>query len=86
MGALGYCGRGLQKCLLVEGGNFKQGSFSRTVAHELGHVVGLKHPLPNVPPFHRLMGGSKPGNDLTEEEKTTAWKTASGLAAELRAH
>lgn len=69
-----------QKCLLVEAGDFKQGSFSRTMAHELGHVLGLKHPLPNIPPLHRLMGGSNPGNALTEEERSLAWKTAAGLA------
>ena len=46
----------------------------------------LKHPLPNVPPFHRLMGGSKPGNDLTNEEKAIARKTATDLFAEPRQH
>ncbi|MEI7899776.1 MAG: hypothetical protein WCK89_05955 [bacterium] len=68
-----------EKCLLVEGGTFKQGSFSRTVAHELGHILGLKHPPPDEPPFHRLMGGSTPGNQLTDEEKAMARKTASDL-------
>jgi len=68
------------KCLLVEPGEFKQGSFSRTVAHELGHILGLKHPLPNTPPLQRLMGGSKPGNTLTDEERTAAWQAAAGLA------
>ena len=69
-----------EKCLLVEAGDFQRGSFSRTVAHELGHVLGLKHPLPNTPPLHRLMGGSNPGNVLTDEEQALAWQTAAGLA------
>ncbi len=69
-----------EKCLLVEAGDFKQGSFSRTVAHELGHILGLKHPQPKTPPLHRLMGGSNPGNELTDEEKTKVWQTAAGLA------
>ena len=68
-----------EKRLLIQSGEFKQGSFSRTVAHELGHILGLNHPQPNVPPFHLLMGGSKPGNELTDEEKAIARKTASVL-------
>jgi hypothetical protein len=68
-----------ERCLLVETGEFKQGSFSRTVAHELGHIIGLKHPVRNVQPFHRLMGGTQPGNDLTDEEIATARKAASVL-------
>ena len=68
-----------EKCLLIENGPFQQGSFSRTVAHELGHVLGLKHPEPGAPPFHRLMGGNDPGNDLTDDEKATARKAAAAL-------
>nr|WP_309694689.1 hypothetical protein [Armatimonas sp.] len=68
-----------EKCLLIENGPFRQGSFSRTVAHELGHVLGLKHPEPGAPPFHRLMGGNDPGNDLTDDEKNTARKTTAVL-------
>lgn len=68
-----------EKCLLVERGDFKQGSFSRTAAHELGHILGLKHP--DAPPLHRLMGGGNPGNELTDEEKALARKTAAALSA-----
>ena len=31
-----------EKCLLVEAGDFQRGSFSRTVAHELGHILGFE--------------------------------------------
>ena len=65
-----------EKCLLVENLPFKQGSFGRTVAHELGHILGLKHPEKNVPPFQRLMGGTQQAYDLTDAEKATARKTA----------
>jgi hypothetical protein len=68
-----------EKCLLVEDRPFKQGSFSRTVAHELGHILGLKHPEKNVPPFQRLMGGTQQAYDLTEDERATARKTAPTL-------
>lgn len=65
-----------EKCLLVEGQPFKQGSFGRTAAHELGHILGLKHPEKNVPPFQRLMGGTQQAYDLIDEEKVMARKTA----------
>jgi hypothetical protein len=65
-----------EKCLLVEDRPFKQGSFSRTVAHELGHILSLKHPERNVPPFQRLMGGTQQAYDLTDDEIATARKTA----------
>jgi hypothetical protein len=65
-----------EKCLLAESLPFKQGSFGRTVAHELGHILGLKHPEKNVPPFQRLMGGTQQAYDLTDAEIATARKTA----------
>jgi hypothetical protein len=68
-----------ERCLLVENGEFRQGSLSRTVAHELGHILGLSHPPRSARPLHRLMGGSDPGIDLTDEEKATARKTAALL-------
>jgi hypothetical protein len=74
-----------EKCLLIENGEFKRGSFSRTVAHELGHILGLQHPAKNVPPFHRLMGGSNPGNDLTDEEKAAAQQKAAALFSPSKA-
>jgi hypothetical protein len=71
------------KCLLVERGDFKCGSLGRTIGHELGHLLGLGHPAKKTPPFHRLMGGSEPGYDLTETEKATARTAAAKLAAEF---
>lgn len=73
-----------EKCLLVETGEFRQGSFSRTVAHELGHILGLPHPARNAAPFNRLMGGSRPGNDLTTDEVATARKAAMALGSVSR--
>lgn len=69
-----------QHCLLVEPGEFRQGSFSRTLAHELGHVLGLGHPAKGIGPFHRLMGGTDPGNDLTDEEKAISRNRATELS------
>jgi hypothetical protein len=68
-----------ERCLLVETGEFQRGSFSRTVAHELGHVLGLAHPLPGRPPFGRLMGGTRPGDTLTAAEQFSAWSRAGQL-------
>lgn len=68
-----------ERCLLVEPGEFRRGSLSRTVAHELGHVLGLAHPLPERPPFGRLMGGTRPGDMLTEAEQLAAWTRAGQL-------
>jgi len=68
-----------EKCLLVEPLPFKQGSFGRTVAHELGHILGLKHPEKDVPPFERLMGGTRQAYNLTDAEIATARKTAPTL-------
>lgn len=79
--------RGLRppdKCLLVESGEFKQGSFSRTLGHELGHILGLGHPAKGIGPFHRLMGGSQPGNELTDEEKAMARTRAAELSGQLK--
>jgi hypothetical protein len=73
-----------QRCLLVELGEFQQGSFSRTLAHELGHVLSLDHPTKGEAPFHRLMGGTDPGNELTDEEKTTARKRAAEFSARFK--
>lgn len=49
-----------KKFQLTESRPFKDGSVSRTLAHELGHVLGLKHPDKKLQEeFDLLMGGSK---------------------------
>lgn len=72
--------KGLQlpiKALLTEEIPFDQGSFSRTLAHEIGHIFGLKHPNKKTQTvFHRLMGGKRKGYLLTEGEIKAARKYA----------
>ena len=69
-----------EKFQLTEQGAFKKGSFSRTLAHELGHVLGLKHPDKNdQKEFDLLMGGKRPGCRLTPEEIKTAQQQARSL-------
>lgn len=77
-------GRGAQGALrrfeLVEPGPFRQGSLSRTVAHELGHVLGLDHPhKASQTEFGLLMGGRKPGERLTAAEIDRARRKAARL-------
>ena len=64
------------KTLLVEPEPMKVGSLARTIAHELGHNLGLKHPSKDDNTVARLMGGGKQGYVLTPEEITTARATA----------
>ena len=65
------------KALLVEPEPMKVGSLARTIAHELGHNLGLLHPdKSEVSKIGRLMGGGKQGYALTEEEIAKARKTA----------
>jgi hypothetical protein len=70
----------LRQFPLSEGGVFRQGSISRTVAHELGHILGLDHPdKATQTTFGLLMGGKQPGFDLTGDEVRKARKKAKKL-------
>jgi hypothetical protein len=64
------------RCKLIENGAFVQGSFSRTLAHELGHLLSLQHPDRAARQPDSLMGGGRPGNALTEQEIDMARKAA----------
>jgi hypothetical protein len=65
------------KTLLVEPEPMKFGSLARTIAHELGHNLGLSHPdKSEVSAVGRLMGGAKQGYGLTPEEIAKARQTA----------
>jgi hypothetical protein len=58
-----------EKFGLVEQEPFANGSLGRTLAHELGHVLGLRHPEKKTQVvFGRLMGGKRAGYTLTDEE------------------
>jgi hypothetical protein len=74
-------GRGLpERFQLTERGAFVRGSLSRTVAHELGHVLGLRHPDKRDAVAGLLMGGRMPGEALTAEEVAKARRKAARLA------
>jgi len=64
------------RCKVIEDGAFVQGSFSRTLAHELGHLLSLQHPDRAVRQPDSLMGGGRPGNALTQQEIDMARKAA----------
>ena len=65
------------KTLLIEPEPMKVGSLARTIAHELGHNLGLAHPPKGEPsPVGRLMGGGKQGYALMPAEITKARQTA----------
>jgi hypothetical protein len=64
------------RCKVIEDGAFVQGSFSRTLAHELGHLLSLQHPDRAARQPDALMGGGRPGNALTQQEIDMARKAA----------
>lgn len=73
--------RAPERFKLVEKGTFKEGSIARTVAHEIGHLLNLKHPdKATQTEFKRLMGGKKPGYSLTSKEIKRARKKAKELS------
>ena len=66
------------KALLVEPEPMRVGSLARTIAHELGHNLGLTHPdKAEAGAVGRLMGGGKQGYGLTAAEIAIARATAS---------
>lgn len=70
-----------QRVQLTERGPYKIGSLSRTVAHEIGHILGLTHPNKSTQTtFNLLMGGKKAGYELTAEQAMTARRIAASLA------
>jgi hypothetical protein len=73
--------RAPERFQLTEPGAFDRGSLSRTVAHELGHVLGLRHPDKGGDALTGLlMGGRSPGYALTADEVAKARRRAGKLA------
>lgn len=70
-----------EKVLLIEDHDaFKRGSLSRTIAHEIGHVLNLKH---NECETDCLMGGKSQGYLLSKEQIETARLEASKRTKKL---
>ncbi|MCA9502463.1 MAG: hypothetical protein H6748_13480 [Spirochaetaceae bacterium] len=58
-----------ERVRLIEPRPLVDGSFARTLAHELGHVLGLGHPdKASQTTFGLLMGGRRPGYALRDED------------------
>jgi len=73
--------RAPERFQLAETGAFTRGSLGRTVAHELGHVLGLRHPDKHADGgTGLLMGGRSPGYALTAEDIAKARRRADKLA------
>lgn len=70
------------KTLLTEPEPMKVGSLARTIAHEIGHNLGLVHPKEVGREVGRLMGGGKQGYTLSAEEIVLARKLAAKRAAQ----
>lgn len=69
-----------QRFQLVESSPYKIGSLSRTISHEIGHILGLKHPNKTQQKlFNLLMGGKNPGYKLTKKEIIKARKKAAKI-------
>ncbi|MCB1614703.1 MAG: hypothetical protein KDI30_01690 [Pseudomonadales bacterium] len=66
---------------LIEKGSFVDGSMARTLAHELGHLLGLKHPDKKTQAeYGLLMGGRMPAYTLRISEINSARNQAAALA------
>jgi hypothetical protein len=72
-----------RRTLLTEDPPMKIGSLGRTLAHELGHNLGLSHPAQNARPTGRLMGGRRQGYLLTPEEIAAARSNALNKARRI---
>lgn len=65
---------------LVESPPFRRGSLGRTLAHELGHILGLRHPQKSRQvEVNLLMGGKQPGYGLSRAELDVARDAAWSL-------
>jgi hypothetical protein len=68
---------------LTEVAPFRKGSLSRTVAHEIGHILGLRHPEKAAQTeLGLLMGGRRPGYRLTAREIAVARSHAAELSGD----
>lgn len=61
-----------EKTPIKEEGKFKHGSLSRTVAHELGHIMGLNHNPDGQPAPSPNIMGNPDGYGFTESQIKTA--------------